>query len=209
MRVMMIGPYPRSPGRIDGGVAAAMTYLSQALVATQAVQLIGVRIAWDGDISRPWGDFEWPIVELSIGKLGLSTLYLRQKARLRHLIREHRPDILHGQGVDVAGYLSVNSGMPTVVTVHGLLSENAKYQTDLVTKARAIVAGMLTERRTIRRASDLIAISPFVTQYYGAQIAGRVHEVPNAISSRFFRLRRFPERGRYLFAGRIAHGKGL
>jgi glycosyltransferase involved in cell wall biosynthesis len=206
---MMIGPYPRSPARIDGGVAAAMTYLSQALVATQGVQLIGVRIGWDGDTSRQCDEFAWPIVDMPLGRLSLSTLYRRQQARLRHFIRHHRPDIIHGQGVDVAGYLSVKSGIPTVVTVHGLLSENAKYQTDLATKARAIVAGMLTESRTIRRATDLIAISPFVTQYYGAKIAGRVHEVPNAISSRFFGVKRFPERGRYLFAGRIANGKGL
>ena len=76
-------------------------------------------------------------------------------------------------------------------------------------RARAIVAGMLTERRTIRRATDLIAISPFVTQYYGTGIAGRVHEVPNAVAPSFFEVKRFPERGRYLFAGRIANGKGL
>jgi glycosyltransferase involved in cell wall biosynthesis len=128
---------------------------------------------------------------------------------LQDLVRQHRPDIIHGQGVDVAGYLSVNLGLPSVVTVHGLLSENARYQTHFTTRARAIVAGMLTERRTIRRATDLIAVSPFVTEYYGPQIAGRVHDVPNAISPRFFGLKRVPERGRYLFAGRIAHGKGL
>ena len=208
MRVMMIGPYPRSPGRIDGGVAAAMTYLSQALVTVQGVQLIGVRIAWDAESSLG-GEFGWPIVDLSMGRFGLSTLYRRQRVRLRELIRQHRPHIIHAQGVDVAGYLSVNSGMPTVVTVHGLLSENAKYQTNLANRARSTVAGMLTERRTIRRATDLIAISPFVAQYYGAKIAGRVHEVPNAVAPRFFGLTRLPERGRYLFAGRIAHGKGL
>jgi glycosyltransferase involved in cell wall biosynthesis len=206
---MMIGPYPRSPDRIDGGVAAAMTYLSQALVATQGIQLIGVRIAWNGEGSWQFDEFGWPIVDLSLGRLGLSTLYRRQKARLRHLISQYRPDIIHGQGVDVAGYLSVNSGMPSIVTVHGLLSENAKFQTGLAARARATVAGILTERQTIRRATDLIAISPFVTQYYGSQISGRVHEVPNAISPRYFGLKRFPERGRYLFAGRIANGKGL
>ncbi len=111
-----------------------MTYLSQALVAVQGVQLIGVRIAWDAESSRQCDEFGWPIVDLSLGRFGLITLYRRQKARLRDLIRQHRPHIIHGQGVDVAGYLSVNSGMPTVVTVHGLLSENAKYQTDLATK---------------------------------------------------------------------------
>ena len=209
MRVMMIGPYPNSPDRIDGGVAAAMTYLSQALVATQELQLIGVRIAWGGETSQQGNEFAWPIVDLPLGKLSLSTLYRQQTAQLRDLVRRHRPDIIHGQGVDVAGYLAVSSGIPAVVTVHGLLSECAKFETQLKARARAMVTGMLTERRTIRRAADLIAISPFVTQYYGTGIAGRVHEVPNAVAPSFFEVKRYPERGRFLFAGRIANGKGL
>ena len=209
MRVMMIGPYPRSPNRIDGGVAAAMTYLSKALVAKHELQLVGVRIAWGDEISRQVNDFAWPIVDMPLGRLSLSSLYQRQKAHLRDLVRHHRPDIIHGQGVDVAGYLAVSAGIPTVVTVHGLLSECAKFETEMRARARAIVTGMLTERRTIRRATDLIAISPYVTEYYGAGIAGRVHEVPNAVAPSFFEVRRSPERGRFLFAGRIAKGKGL
>lgn len=209
MRVMMIGPYPRSPDRINGGVAAAMTYLSQALVALQGLQLTGVRISWSGETSRKCNEFAWPIVDMPLGRMSLSTLYQRQKSQLRNLIRRHRPDIIHGQGVDVAGYLSVSSGVPAVVTIHGLLSECAKYETDLKTRVRAIVTGMLTEKRTVRQATDLIAISPYVTQYYGTGIAGRVHEVPNAVAQSFFDVKRFPERGRFLFAGRIANGKGL
>ena len=44
MRVMMIGPFPRSPDRIDGGVAAATMYLCQALAVEPDMELIGVRI---------------------------------------------------------------------------------------------------------------------------------------------------------------------
>ena len=60
----------------------------------------------------------------------------------------------------------------------------------------------------MRRATDLISISPYVGRYYEGEIKGRVHEVPNAIAPRFFRVPRAPERGRLLFAGRIAKGKG-
>lgn len=142
MRVMMIGPFPRSPDRIDGGVAAATMYLCQALAA------------------------------------------------------------------DLAGFLATGCGLPEVVTVHGLLGECARLQTHPTAKARAILAGLLTERPTVRRATDLISISPHVGQYYEGEIKGRVHQVPNAIAPRFFRLPRVPERGRLLFAGRIAKGKG-
>ena len=38
---MMIGPYPGSPDRIDGGAASALVYLSQELASRPGVELIG------------------------------------------------------------------------------------------------------------------------------------------------------------------------
>ena len=209
MRVMMIGPFPRSPDRIDGGVAAAITYLSQALVKMPGVELVGVRIAWDAGESRTSDGMGWPIDDLALDRMSLSTLYWRQKRRLRELIRHYQPTVIHAQGTDVAGFLAIGCGLPAVVTVHGILGECAKFQTDLATKARAKLASLLTERRTIRRATDLIAISPYVTRYYQSEISGRVHEIPNAVAWNFFQVVRTPQRGRVLFAGRIANGKGL
>ena len=204
-----MAPFPRSPDRIDGGVAAAITYLSQALVKMPGVELVGVRIAWDAGESRTSDGMGWPIDDLALDRMSLSTLYWRQKRRLRELIRHYQPTVIHAQGTDVAGFLAIGCGLPAVVTVHGILGECAKFQTDLATKARAKLASLLTERRTIRRATDLIAISPYVTRYYQSEISGRVHEIPNAVAWNFFQVVRTPQRGRVLFAGRIANGKGL
>ena len=205
---MMIGPFPRSPDRIDGGVAAATMYLCQALAAEPDMELIGVRIC-NGD-GMPGEDraLGWPVADLALGNGSLSTLYRRQKRRFSELLARYRPDIVHAQGADLAGVLATGCGLPAVVTVHGLLGECARLQTHPAEKARAILSGLLTERPTVRRATDLISISPYVGRYYEGEIKGRVHEIPNAIAPRFFRLPRAPERGRLLFAGRIAKGKG-
>jgi hypothetical protein len=61
---MMIGPYPRSPDRIDGGAASALTYLSQALLAEPGVELVGVRVAANDTGSNKDADFGWPIANL-------------------------------------------------------------------------------------------------------------------------------------------------
>ncbi len=209
MRVMMIGAYPKSPGRIDGGVAAAMTYLSDALAGDSRVELTGVRITW-GNSSQPQeSSFPWTIVDLPIERLGLTTLYWRQKRRLAELIRTHKPDIIHGQGTDVAGYLAIQAAVPSVVTVHGLLAECARFQTDPISRWRAQLVARLTETRTVRRATDLIAISPYVRRYYVRDIAGHVYDIPNAVPRAYFSVLRAPEKGRLLYAGRIANGKGL
>ena len=209
LRVMMIGPYPRSPDRIDGGAASALTYLSQALVAEPGVELVGVRIAADGDGPRRRVDFGWPMADLSLGSLGLSTLFWRQRRQLEGLLQQYRPNIVHGQGVDLAGFLAVRCGLPAVVTVHGIPGEETKYQSDGVSRARAMLTSLLIERFTVRRAVELISISPYVTEHYGRRVTGRVHEIPNAIASSYFGVRRAPERGRLLFAGRIIKRKGV
>jgi glycosyltransferase involved in cell wall biosynthesis len=61
----------------------------------------------------------------------------------------------------------------------------------------------------VRRATDLISISPYVTAHYGNLIRGRIHDIPNAIASKYFDVQRAPERGRLLFAGRIIKRKGV
>jgi len=206
---MMIGPYPKSPDRIDGGVAAATMYLSQALASRSDIELIGARIARGGDETREDNALGWPVVNVPLGRFGLSTLYLAQRRRFDMLVKKYDPHIIHAQGADVAGLIAVKCRRPAVVTAHGMLAECARYQTNPVNRIRATLAAMVTERQTIRRASDLIAISPYVARYFREDIRGRVHEVPNAIKDDFFSARRNVDRGRLLYAGRIANGKGL
>ena len=206
---MMIGPYPSSPDRIDGGVASALMYLSQALVAAPSIELIGLRIATGERAAVSGAGFGWPIVDMPLGRLSLSTFYRRQKRQLRDAVERYRPDIVHAQGADIAGYVAVGCRVPSVVTVHGLLAECARFQTDVRSRVRARLTAMLTERYTVRRARHLIAISPYVTRYYQGVIRGVVHDIPNAVSESFFGIARRPERGRLLYAGRISNGKGL
>jgi glycosyltransferase involved in cell wall biosynthesis len=206
---MMIGPYPVSPDKIDGGVAAATMYLSQDLSSLQGVELIGVRIARKCDELREDYSLGWLVVDMPLGRFSLSTLYRPQRRRLSDLIERYDPDVVHAQGTDLAGLLAVTCGRPAVVTVHGILGECARFQTDPTNRLRASLAALVTERRTIRRAPDLIAISPYVARYYREDIKGRVHDIPNPVAPSFFSVVRRMERGRFLYAGRIANGKGL
>lgn len=205
----MIGPYPRSPHRIDGGVSAAMTYLSQALVEQQGIELIGVRVGGSPVASQQNGQFAWTVVDLPLGRLSLSTLYRKQKAQFRELIERYKPDVVHGQGVDVEGFLAVRSEKPAVVTVHGILGACVKYKDTLTARLRARLTALVTEFPTVRSAMNLIAISPYITQYYKSEMRGRIHDIPNAVAPSFFAVKREPEPGRLLFAGRITRGKGV
>jgi glycosyltransferase involved in cell wall biosynthesis len=206
---MMIGPFPGSPDKIDGGAASALTYLSQELARRREIELIGVRIADTSTAAKGVSNFEWPIVDLPLGRLGLTTLYRQQRNYFHGLLQRYRPDIVHAQGTDLPGYIAVNSGVPSVVTVHGILSEETKYGGGALERARSFLTGVLLEHPTVQCATDLISISPYVTEHYGNRIRGRVHEIPNAIAPRYFDIRRDPEKGRLLFAGRLVKRKGV
>src|SRR5262245_40968376 len=107
VRVLMIGPYPRAADKIDGGVAAATTYLSQALARRTDVELIGVRVARDGRDQPEDRTFGWPIADLPLGRLSLSTNFFPQRRRLRELLARYEPQVVHAQGADLAGLLAV------------------------------------------------------------------------------------------------------
>ncbi len=127
-------------------------YLAQGLVADPGIDLIAVRICTD--TPRECEDLllGWPTVDLPLGSGSLVTLYRRQKWRFREILRHYKPDLLHAQGADLAGLLVTGCGLPNVVTVHGLIGECAKLQTNPVTKARAILAE--SEERIAEQADD-------------------------------------------------------
>lgn len=209
MRVLVVGPFPRSEARIDGGVAAATLYLSRAIAANPRVELIGVRLGGRGGAGQSSADFGWPVIDFPLGRFSVSTLFRRQIRRFGSLLREVRPDVVHAQGADLSGLLAVKSGVPAVVTIHGILSECAKLRTNPVARLRELAQARITERFVVERAPHVIAISPYVARHYQGRLGGVVHEVPNAVSPSFFSVRRNPQRGRLLFAGRLSKGKGV
>ncbi len=209
MRVMMLGPYPPSLARIDGGVAAATTYVSQALSKMPDMELIGVRVAGPASTRGAIENLGWPVVDLELGRFSVSTFFRRQRRDFDALLRQYKPDLVHAQGADASGYLAVRSGWPAVVTIHGILSECARLRTNLVKRLRELAQARLTEHHVVERAAHIIAISPYVANYYRSRLHGAIYDVPNAVAPQYFELERKPVAGRLLFAGRISRGKGL
>jgi glycosyltransferase involved in cell wall biosynthesis len=203
----MLGEYPARPDSIDGGVAAVVTYLSEALAARPDVDLSGVRV--QGEHGSGGKAFGYPVYDIPKGSLGLTSLYSAQRRRLGELVKSINPDIIHAQGADLPGYLALRSRIPAVVTVHGMVGEDARYKTRLRERARGTLTSWLIERPTVRAARSVILISPYVANYYGKTLRGRIFDIANPVSSRYFEVRRNPSSGRMLYAGRVIPRKGI
>lgn len=209
IRVLILGPFPHSLSRIDGGVAAASTYLASAFVADPRVEVTGIRIGGRLDPAQSTGDLGWPVHDLSLGRFSVSSLFRRQVTQFNAMLRDIRPDVVHAQGADISGYLAVKSGLPCVVTIHGILVECAKLRSSPIAKFRELAQARITERLVLERAPHIVAISPYIARYYNERLRGTIHEIPNAVAPSFFSLPRDPEPGRVLFAGRLSRGKGV
>jgi glycosyltransferase involved in cell wall biosynthesis len=209
IRVLMLGPYPRSLSRIDGGVAAATTYLSQSLASLPEIELIGVRIAGRAVTQGPADYLGWPVENFELGRFGVSTLFYAQRRRFFALLDRYRPHLVHAQGADVSGYLAIRSGYPAIVTVHGILTECANLRSNPIWRLREKAQARITEGFVVKRAKNLIAISPYIGRYYRRRLQAKSFDIPNAVAPSYFSVCRRPEPGRVLFAGRITRGKGI
>lgn len=209
MRVLVVGAFPRTKRQIDGGVSAATMYLSQALANEPDVEIVGVRISGSAAARRPAEDLGWPVTDLELGRFSVSTMFVRQQRRFQAILSELKPDIVHAQGADAAGFMTVRSGYPAIVTLHGILSECARFRTSLAERLRDRLQASITEQLVVERARHIVAISPYVARHYRTRIGGVMHDIPNAVAPAFFDVVRAPERGRFLYAGRISRGKGV
>lgn len=207
LKVMMLGEYPARPDSIDGGVAAVVTYLSEALAARDDVELHGVRV--QGVHGGDGKGFAYPVHDIRKSSFGLLSAYVAQRRRLDELVREIKPDIIHAQGADLPGYLALRSRIPAVVTVHGMVGEDARFKSRLRERARGTLTSWLIEKPTVRAARSVVLISPYVSSYYGKMLRGRIFDIANPVSNRYFEVKRNPLPGRMLYAGRVIPRKGV
>lgn len=122
---------------------------------------------------------------------GLSSLYLTRVPAVWRAVRELRPDVVHGQGVE-AGYawLATLQPRPSIVTLHGVYGVTVPLgRTDpFGLKGPWPRLGQALQRATLARAQHLIAISDFIAEWASRASRARVYRVPNAVHREFYRL---------------------
>jgi glycosyltransferase involved in cell wall biosynthesis len=64
------------------------------------------------------------------------------------------------------------------------------------------------ERQCLRRASDVVVISPFVRQVIAPRTDARLHTIENPVHDAFFGLEPAPEPGKVLMVGAVKRSKG-
>jgi glycosyltransferase involved in cell wall biosynthesis len=198
LRVAVVGEYPISEDAIqEGGVQSATYALVHALARRDDVEC-HVIAAMNGATTRyrQVGQLHVHYVRrLPIPRL--VSMRLHDVPALVSVIRSIKPDVVHGEGQDRHGMAALSSGVPCVITPHGVLFIEARihrrHKFDLV--------------GVFRQAKDMIIISRYLPQIYGALLQGRAHFIENPIDQQFFKIARAPQTGRLLFIGTVVPRK--
>ena len=204
MRVALVGPYPPDTSQIGGGVETSFLNLVDGLSSFDDVEPHVVTFARGAREVRR--DDRGPAPALYLpgdARFNNLTLHRNDRRVLKPALEALEPDVVHAQDATSYGYvtLKVATGVPVVVSVHGIVREEVKHMTHPLERIRASIADVAVEKYCIRNARYLVQPSRYPEEYFGDEIRGKIVTVGNGISDRFFAAEPSPERGRLLYAG--------
>ncbi len=209
MKVAMLGSYPL--GNKLSGVGAHIEGLSLHL---SQIDNIDLHVITFGNENKQFKE----------GKLNIHVLKRRFRAalsipietlRLRKEIIRINPNIVHAHDTSypyaTAGVL-VRNRYPTLLSVHGILAEMAKFSNrpiDLVVNG---LLGKPLERLAVSRIPNIIASTPYAKDYLNNMTDSKLYVVPNAIrfeSARNVKPLKAIRKPSILFVGWLSRNKGV
>lgn len=188
--VMMVGPFPSDPRRIEGGVQASLFGLGTSLLADGRVRSLGV-------LATPHRPTDG-IVRTRVG--GIDVTFLDTPARLLFSTVLRLPTIvaavdaldeplvhLHGSGIVQALTLlaCLAKKVPVVWTMHGITEKEMREALRRDGGLKAWGRWLLytgCERLQLRLSPRIVVDTPYVAE----EIAGRSHAVPQTIPQGIF-----------------------
>lgn len=209
LNIAMIGDFPSSEHNVGGGVESVMLYLSREIaryggieldivtmdrwnLGAREIEIDGFRVHYIAQSKRP-------------SRLGTSqNIY-----RMRDLLRDLSPDLVHAH---IAGYYSDAarlSGLPWILTLHGIRFLEANLKTGWLNQLYRSRVIRREEKRGVRSAPSIIAINPFVNESFTDDILGTPFNIENPVDDEFFKLQQINTPFSVLYAGRLTPRKDI
>lgn len=129
--------------------------------------------------------------------------------RIKRKIREIKPDLIHAHmTVPLYGYPALKSGYPSIITVHGIVSEESKTWEGVGGFIKRIVF-LPMETYVLKNAKVLTVVSPYVKKRIRKRCSGKIYVIPNGVQEDFFEIKNNEIENRLLVIGGIEPRKGL
>jgi glycosyltransferase involved in cell wall biosynthesis len=205
----MAGDYPKNPDKISGGVEAVVLDLTKRLGCFPDIELSVVTLDRWGLGNRVIQNGTVRVHYLSESRLPSRLSSMANIRQIQKKILQLEPDIIHAHIAGHYAEAAAKTGLPWVLTLHGIrFLEAALWQNSL----SRIYRGWFVKKeeiRSVRRATHLISISPFVQKIFRDNIQGKVYNIDNPVDEELFYLPQNNKKGQLLFVGRMIIRKGV
>ncbi|HLF26867.1 MAG TPA: glycosyltransferase family 4 protein [Anaerolineae bacterium] len=210
MRLAILGDYPRDISRIGGGVEAVIAYLVQGLrhFADLDIHIVTLREGIDRERVVQKDGITVHSIPAAY-RLANLTFFIRNKLRLRRVLRSIQPDLIHAHIAGMYSQVAFSMGCPAVLTPHGIRHRETSLKKGWLNQIVRYPLTRYDERVGIQVARHIISISPYIEQEFRTEIRGKVYPIENPTSESYFNLRGQERPYRLLLAGHISPRKGV
>ena len=210
MRVAFVSEYPRSADDVVGGVQAVVRSLATAMASRQDLEVHA--LSFHGELATAREEIVGGVCVHrfpATRRFGNLTLGWAERCTTASALRAIDPDIAHAHVLGPAALGTAQSGVPWTATAHGMQEAEGRTLRGLRNRVRAHTYRRM-ERMSLRRLDHLIVISPYVLEYFGAELEGiRTHSIENPVEPRFFDVHATPDPHTILFSGRLIPRKNV
>ena len=206
MKVVIVGPYPEDVNQVRGGVEGVLLYLTEGLQHFEDLDLhvVTLREGIQRAKAASWGDLTAHYLPRA-SHLSYLAFYVN-RWRLKKKITSIAPDVIDAHEAGEYAAAALQTGCPTVVTLHGIRHREMKIKSGFSRLYRGWQIAWM-ERFCVRNARHIISISPYIREEFGGLIGGAVYGVENPIARKFFDLEDRAQPGQILFAGLLCPRK--
>lgn len=210
LRLAILGDYPLDPGKIGGGVEAVIVYLLQGLRQFEDLDLHVITLREDvAQLTvRQHAGVTAHYVPAAY-QLGNLTFFIRNKLRLRRVLRDLRPDLIHAHIAGTYSEVAFSLGLPAVLTPHGIRYREAALKRGFMNRWVRYPLSRREELVGLQVASHIISISPYILDEFAGSLRAQVHPIENPINDAFYQIADDVQPGRLLFAGHVSARKGV
>ena len=188
MRVALVGDYPLDPSRISGGPQAVLAYLLEGLKQFDRLDLHVVsankQIRQASQFQRDNVTFHFvphPRLPLELG-----FFVLRQ--RLRHVLQQIGPDLVHVQSAIVYSIIYPGTRYATIVTTHNLPGTEAHFAPNWINQRRLSLHQKWMSRIFFEHARHVATISEYIREGLDPHMQANFYPLDNPVADAFFEL---------------------
>lgn len=187
MHVAIVGEFPLSRERFQGGVEAITYRLAEGLALLDGVRLDVVTLTEDRSREgiESWGAYRVARLRGS-ARFGNLNFAAPDRRRLRDALRALRPDVVHAHSLGRFALGAIESGLPTAISIHGVIANEVALEAGLKNRIR-YAPRLHVVNLCLARGTDFIVVTPYIAECYRRELAGkRTYPLETSVDAIFF-----------------------